>query len=392
MRHFYNHHMRQSSASSSAATTLGKAEAIQRWTENSFREASANPKNVDSKAAVRRRFHESLPNYAVTPLHELPQIAGQLGLARVAVKDESSRLGLPAFKMLGASWATFRALAEQYGEPEVPTLEALRFNLKGKQPVTLVTATDGNHGRAVAKMAKYLGLESVVLIPDVVSEKAINAVRDEGADVRVLRASYDETVQAAALLCGDAGAHQTRLLLQDTAWPGYETVPKWIVDGYATLFDEVSDQLDGGPTLVVVPAGVGSLAHAAVLHCQRNRDWRAVTVEPKVAACITASLAKGEPVTTTPGTTVMAGLNCATPSSLAFPELLSTLDGGVWVTDDEAAKASKKLGEAGIDSGPCGAASLAALPHIASSAAASRLLASDFTVLLLNTEGTKASR
>ncbi len=325
----------------------------------------------------------------MTPLLELPGLAGELGVSRLAVKDESSRLGLPAFKMLGASWAVFRCLAELCEEPPEPTLQALREKIAELPPITLVTATDGNHGRAVARMAAYLGLPALVLIPSVVSAEAIELVRSEGADVEVLEMTYDETVAEAARRAEDSSHDRTRLLVQDTSWPGYESVTKWIVDGYSTLFEEAADQLGDDPALLVVPAGVGSLAHAAVLHCRSHPGWRAVTVEPAVAPCIAASLAAGTPVSTGTGETSMAGLNCGTPSSLAFPDLLATLEGGVWVTDEEAAEATSTLAENGIDAGACGAASLAALGQLAASEAGLRLV-SGATVLLLNTEATRS--
>ncbi|MFB6673376.1 pyridoxal-phosphate dependent enzyme [Streptomyces sp. NPDC056390] len=359
-----------------------------RWTPNRLRSGGAPHRPApDSSGLARMSFHRHLPSYAVTPLHDLPSVAADLGVARVTVKDESSRLGLPAFKMLGASWAVYRALAARYGEPEEPTIQALRARIEGNAPVTLVTATDGNHGRAVARMASYLGLDAIVLIPDVVSEAAIQDIRDEDADVRVLADDYDATVQTAAGLCEDSAGDL--LLVQDTSWPGYETVPQWIVDGYATLFDEALAQLGGTSALLVVPAGVGSLAHAAALHCQRNPGWRAVTVEPEAAPCIAASLAAGRSVTTRTSTTTMAGLNCGTPSSLAFPDLLATLDGGIWVSDAEAAKAGARLAESGIDSGPCGAASLAALQYLKDAEGTEHLLTPDRTVVLLNTEATR---
>ena len=337
-------------------------------------------------AATRLEFHRNLPGYTVTPVHDLPAVAAELGVGRVLVKDESFRLGLPAFKMLGASWAAYRVLAEHYGVPEEPTIEALRARIAGCDPVTLVTATDGNHGRAVARMASYLGLDAIILLPDVVSEEAIQAIRDEDADVRVLDVPYDATVQAAARLCADSAGD--RLLVQDTSWPGYETVPQWIVEGYATLFDELVEQLDGENALLVVPTGVGSLAHAAVLHCQRYPGWRSITVEPEAATCIAASLSAGEPVAVATGITTMAGLNCGTPSTLAFPDLLATLEGGVWVTDEESGRASALLKAEGIDAGPCGAASLAALSHLVSGDDAPQLRP-DQTIVLLNTEATR---
>jgi diaminopropionate ammonia-lyase len=356
------------------AETTAPAGGLARWTPNAFREQGDD----------RRAFHRSLPGYAMTPLVELPELASVLGVSRLVVKDESSRLGLPAFKMLGASWAVFRCLAELCDVRPDPTLEALRQQVGQLSPVSLVTATDGNHGRAVARMAGYLGLRSLVLIPSTVSAEAIELVRSEGADVEVLDLTYDETVQEAARRADGS----TRLLVQDTAWPGYETIPRWIVDGYGTLFDEVSDQLNDEPALLVVPAGVGSLAHAAALHCRSHPGWRAVTVEPEVAPCIAASLAAGALVSTGTGETSMAGLNCGTPSSLGFPDLLSTLDGGVWVTDQEAAAATEALAGYGVDAGACGAASLAGLQQIASSDSGRELL-SELTIVLLNTEATR---
>ncbi len=351
---------------------------LSRWTPNAFREVSD----------ARLTFHRSLPGYAVTPLHDLPRLAAELGVSRLLVKDESSRLGLPAFKMLGASWAVFRCLAELCAEPPEPTLRALREKIAELPPITLVTATDGNHGRAVARMAAYLELPALVLIPSVVPTEAIELVRSEGADVEVLDLTYDETVEEAAHRARDSSDGRTRLLVQDTSWPDYQRVPRWIVDGYATLFDEATDQLGDDPALLVVPAGVGSLAHAAVLHCRSHPGWRAVTVEPEVAPCVAASLAAGALVSTGSGETSMAGLNCGTPSSLALPDLLATLEGGVWVTDEEAAEATSTLAENGIDGGACGAASLAALGQLAASEAGRRLV-SGATVLLLNTEATR---
>jgi diaminopropionate ammonia-lyase len=320
------------------------------------------------------RYHQSLPDYAVTPLIPLP-IAETLGLGTVFVKDESLRLGLPAFKMLGASWAVHRALGP--GSRDRPRL---------------VTATDGNHGRAVARMAALLDLPATVVVPQGVSDRAIARIRDEGAEVRVLDAAYDEAVRQAAKL---AESEPNFLLVQDTSWPGYEDVPQWIVDGYATLFDEAADQaaergLD--IDLVVVPAGVGSLAHAAVLFGRSRRNCRIVAVEPEVADCLRASLAAGELTTVSTGDTTMAGLNCGTPSYLAWPDLQRGLAGAVTVDDAAAADAITYLASLDIDSGPCGAASLAALRVLATEPARTQLeLSSGSTVLLLNTEGSNAA-
>lgn len=337
---------------------------------------SWNPAPAEPRGAEEvRRFHQTLPDYAVTPLVPLPTVAAALDLGSVLVKDESMRLGLPAFKMLGASWAVHRALSSgNYDQPR------------------LVTATDGNHGRAVARMAALLDLPATVVVPNGVSERAIELIEKEGADVRVLDAPYDEAVRRASALADD---DPNALLIQDTSWPGYEDVPQWIVDGYATLFDETSEQattLGAGIDLLVVPAGVGSLAHAAVLFGRTRPDCRVVVVEPVVAGCLQASLSAGEPITVPTGETNMAGLNCGTPSYLAWPDLQRGLAGAVVVDDDATADAVSDLRVLGVDSGPCGAASLAALRILATEPARSSLgLDPESSIVLLNTEGADAS-
>ena len=322
-----------------------------------------------------RRFHEGMQDYKVTPLVPLPSVATALDLGTVLVKDESLRFGLPAFKMLGASWAVHRAL-----------------DAGGHDRNRLITATDGNHGRAVARMAALLDLPATIVVPNAVAQSAVALIRDEGADVRVLHVPYDEAVRQAATL---AEADPDALLVQDTSWPGYEDVPRWIVDGYATLFDEAADQaadLGAGIDLVVVPAGVGSLAHAAVLFGLSRSECRIVAVEPDVAACLRASLIAGAPTTVPTGETSMAGLNCGTPSYLAWPDLARGLAGAVVVDDGAAANAIGDLAALGVDSGPCGAASLAALRILATEPARSSLgLSCDSSVLLLNTEGSDAA-
>lgn len=332
---------------------------------------TAEPRQTDEI----RRFHETLPGYAVTPLVSLPTVADALGLAAVMVKDESLRLGLPAFKMLGASWAVHRALR----------------STDRAQP-RLITATDGNHGRAVARMGALLNLPTTIIVPQGVSERAIELIRSEGADVRVLEVAYDDAVRQAAAL---ADADPDALLVQDTSWPGYEDIPQWIVDGYSTLFDEAADQVaavGADVDLIVVPAGVGSLAHAAVTFGRSRPHCRVVVVEPVVADCLRASLAAGALTTVPTGQTSMAGLNCGTPSYLAWPDLQKGLAGAVAVDDRQAEQAMATLAELGVDAGPCGAASLAALRILAAEPARSRLgLGTDATVLLLNTEGSSAA-
>jgi diaminopropionate ammonia-lyase len=262
-------------------------------------------------------FHAALPGYAATPLAELPALAVRLGVGRVFVKDESSRLGLPAFKALGASWAVHRVLA---GRPS-------------GEPVLLVTATDGNHGRAVARIAALCGQRAHVFVPLGVSTRAVAAIAAEGARVTEVDGSYDEAVRlAAAAASDDPGA----VLVQDTAWPGYEEIPSWIVQGYATLFAEIDAQLGAEPPgLVVVPVGVGSLA---------------------------------------------------------WPYLRRGLDAATEVTDRDSEAAVRELAELGVSCGPCGAAALAGARAALTGPDSVRRradlgLGPTATVVLLSTEG-----
>ena len=365
-----------------------------------------------------RAYHASLPGYAPTPLAEVPALAAALGAGRVFVKDESARLGLPAFKVLGASWAVRQVLARHgpAGAAPPPGVAGLRALAAGWPDLVLVTATDGNHGRAVARMARLCGAPARVFVPAVTEPATRAAIAGEGAEVVQVAGGYDEAVAAARQWAeGQPGS----ALIQDTAWPGYEQVPGWIVEGYSTLFGELDAQLAaagaGPPALVAVPVGVGSLAQAAVVHyrsaAERGkattegcpgrgqnsapREPSSVTavlsVEPVAAACLLASLRAGTPVTVPTANTITTGLYCGTVSSLAWPYLSGGLDAAIAVTDDEARRAAADLGAAGISSGPSGAASLAGVrAALTGNASADRraFLAVDSAsvIVLLNTE------
>lgn len=188
-------------------------------------------------------------------------------------------------------------------------------------------------------------------------------IRGEGAELVALDMTYDDVVEAAA---SSATASETDLLIQDTAWDGYVDIPRWIVDGYATLFREIDDAVMAngllGPHLVACPVGVGSFAHAMVDHYRsQDRDAPALlSVEPETAACIAESLLAAHPVTVdTSFPSIMTGLNCGTPSELGWPSLLAGLDSAVSVTEDECRQAATDLAALGQDAGPCGAATLA---------------------------------
>ncbi len=309
---------------------------------------------------------------------DLPDLAAEWNVGRVVAKDESTRLGLPAFKALGASWAIHRAVKDVTG------------------PATIVTATDGNHGRAVARFARELGHSALIVIPDGVHPSAVQAIRDEGAEVREVGGSYDHAVAIAA----EAGSAPGCVLVQDTAWPGYEEIPGWIVEGYATLFAEADEQLAelgrSGVDLVLVPTGVGSLLQAALAHYHPYGDARVVSVEPEEAACVAPSLAAGEPVTVETGSTIMSGLNCGTLSMLAWPLIRDGLDGAVTVSDADVLAAARDLAAMGVGAGPCGGSGVAAARHILVGSGSDERRAnlgidSSSTVLVVITEGVEAN-
>jgi diaminopropionate ammonia-lyase len=298
-------------------------------------------------------FHRDLPGYEPTPLRELPDVARELGIGTVFVKDESARLGLPAFKILGASWAVERALRE---EPSTHTL---------------VAASAGNHGRAVAHVAAMRGLHCRIYLPERALAVRRQAIENEGAAVNVVDGTYEEAVAAA-----EAEAREPNVLL--IADVGSSGPASWVIDGYATLFAEA--QAQAAHDVLLVPVGVGSLAAAAARHGAAT-GVEVVGVEPATAACLTASLAAGSPVTIdTPGT-VMAGLDCAEVSEAAWPILRAGIRRTVVVTDDETRGAMAELEAYGLAIGESGAAPLAGL----------RVLAADLDdsarVLLVATEG-----
>ncbi|HZP30407.1 MAG TPA: diaminopropionate ammonia-lyase [Acidimicrobiia bacterium] len=321
---------------------------------------------TDERADDVLAFHRRLPGYRPTAVVSLPALASATGVEEIWIKDESDRFGLPAFKMLGASWASYRVLAERLGGSPEPwtTIDELAEKLAPLRPVTLATATDGNHGRAVARFARWLGLHSYVLVPAGTATARIAAIESEGAVVDVVDGTYDDAVAEAAALAGDR-----ILVVSDTAWPGYERVPGWVIEGYSTIFHELDAQLEaagaGAPDLVVVQIGVGALAAATVRHYRRpglGRRPLLLGVEPESAACALASARAGE-LTTVPGPhdSIMAGLNCGTPSSIAWPILRSGIDVFVAIDDDRACDGMRALADAGLVSGETGAAGAGAI-------------------------------
>jgi diaminopropionate ammonia-lyase len=313
------------------------------------------------------RFHRGLPGYAPTPLIDAPQLAEEWGVGRVLLKFEDDRFGLPAFKYLGVSWAAERLLGPP---PHEPGLE-------------LIAATDGNHGRAVARAARLAGLGATILVPAETVQARIDAIAAEGAAVQVVDGSYDDAVRLSAEL-----ASEQRLVLSDTSWPGYEEVPRWVIEGYSTIFHEVDEQAEGGVDIAFVPIGVGALAAAAAHHLAGRA--RLAGVEPVAAACVLESARAGR-ITEVPGPhgSIMAGLNAGLPSLVAWPvvsrgfELFSAAEDGL------AEEGMRRLARLGLEVGECSGGAAGAAAELLADQGARDVLGArgDSSVLVVLTEG-----
>jgi len=340
-------------------------------------------------------LHRSIPGYAPTALLPVPALAARLGLGQVLVKHELERFGLPAFKILGGSWAVYRVLAQRYeaehGTPlPASTFEELLAAFAPYRGTTLVTATDGNHGRGIARCARWFGLGADIYMPEGTADARVAAIESEGATVTVVDGDYDDAVATAAATAAD-----DRWVVSDTSWPGYTDVPTWIADGYTTMLAEVEDQVaalgarvDG----VVVPVGVGALAKAVLDHWTQGPPAGPVrvSVEPVGADCLLQSLVAGEPVTTPgPHRSMMAGMNCGTVSDIAWPVMSERFDWAVAIEDDPAAEAMRLLADEGIVVGETGAGAVGALLAVAAEGdgLAALGLGSHSTVVCLCTEG-----
>ena len=372
------------------------------------RETLPAPDIVFNRAAVKHvpgasrhtdalDVHRRLPGYGPSPLLACPQIAQRLGVGELWVKNESWRLGLPAFKMLGASYAVYRALRDRLGRDiSWRNVDELRAALAELGPLRLAAATDGNHGRAVARMAKLLGYGAAIYVPEGTTPARIAAIESEGASVTVVAGDYDEAVRRSA-----RDASDSCLVVSDTSWPGYEQIPTRVVEGYSTIFAEVSRQLAEAkadePTAVIVPIGVGALAAATVSY-YKPADGAGPTpmligVEPATANAVMASIRAGHMVTVPgPHTSIMVGLNCGTPSQVAWPLVSRGIDAIVSIGDGWACRAMRELADAGVVAGETGAASLAGLTAIVESDQSAQWrtslrLDSAARVLVLCTEG-----
>lgn len=362
------------------------------YTENRCRhKVNAEPYSFRATEAVRR-VHRMVPGYRPTALCSLPDLAAELGVKAVWLKDESTRFGLKAFKGLGSIYAMFRIICRKLKmDPASATLEALlRPDCQHRiQSMSFATTTDGNHGKGVSWAARVFGCEAVVYMPAGTVPVRAEAIRRAGnARVTVTDMTYDDCVAWTAR----QAAEQGWFLIQDTAWDGYEKIPEWIMQGYTTLLFEAAEQMREAPTHLFLQAGVGSMAGAvAAAACEAWGDVHVYTVEPTEVACFYDSfrLADGRAHKAAgSGRTEMAGLNCAIPCKTAW-ELLGGLADGAFACDDVVTERGIRYlyhQEPSVTAGESGAVTAGLLVEMAK-AGAPIPLGPDSVILLVNTEG-----
>lgn len=329
-----------------------------------------NPYHVKSFAEQKptdpaiETLHRSLPDYGETTLHSLPSVAEELGFSHVLVKDEGTRFGLPSFKVTGASWALYRVLRQHLKIYDDQPLSVVRDHLRSRENLTIVTCTEGNWGRAVARMTKYLRIQAKIFVPGFMNDYTRNLIRGEGAELIVCEnGSYDDSV-AAAIKCSN---ETDALLVMDTSFDDYEQIPRWVTEGYSTIMHETDRQtakLTGGREVDIATCsvGAGSWAQAVVGHYKVNaHPATVVSVEADTASAFKESLHVGSDTTVETTDTIMCGMNCGTISKIAWPVLKAGVGTAVVVEDREAHQCVLELRDLGINAGPCGAANLAAL-------------------------------
>ncbi len=350
-----------------------------------------------------RAFHASFPEYSVTPLADLSGLAKELGLGGVYVKDESYRFGLNAFKVLGGSFAIGSYLAGRLGV-DIGQLPYDRMTGKETREklgdITFVTATDGNHGRGVAWTANRLGQKSVVYMPKGSALERLENIRALGSDASITELNYDDAVRLA-----NQGAEKYGwVMVQDTAWEGYEDIPRWIMQGYTTLALEATEQLRQlsveKPTHIFLQAGVGAMSGGItgfLRDCYGDEPVITI-VEPNKADCIYRSARAGERYCVTGEMqTIMAGLACGEPCTIGWDILRDHADHFISCPEYVAAKGMRVLGnpvngDTRVISGESGAVTLGLVAELMQNPSLDWLreplgLGSDSRVLCISTEG-----
>lgn len=371
------------------------------YPENSDEKYNLDFMSLENAKKVQA-FHASFPVYKETPLAVLRETAGLLGIDNIYVKDESYRFGLNAFKVLGGSYAIGNYLAQKLGKTisEMPYERLVSEEVRKELgDITFVTATDGNHGRGVAWTAGQLRQRAVVYMPKGSAAERLENIRAEGAEASITDLNYDGAVRLANRQAQEKGW----VMVQDTAWEGYEYIPQWIMQGYGTMGYEAYTQLPEKPTHIFLQAGVGSMAGAVAgfFAGVYGKDRPIITiVEPDKADCIfrTAKAADGRlHFVTGDMDTIMAGLACGEPCSIGWNVLKDYADYFISCPDYMAAQGMRILGnpaagDSRVIAGESGAAAFGCVSEILRNPRYAQIkerlkLNKTSRALLFNTEG-----
>lgn len=317
------------------------------YEKNKYKGANNNIKDVKFDFKKAENFHKSMWGYYhKTPLIELKSLAKDLGVKSVFVKDESKRFGLKSFKALGSSYAIASYLASAKGKSieDISFDDIARDNVNGKKRnIVFCTASDGNHGLGVAWISRLIGAKCVIYVPNTVSENRINSIIKQEAEVRIIDANYDLTVEK---IQEDAKINNW-VLIQDTALEGYELMSNLIMEGYSTVFSEIVSELEVEPTHIFLQTGVGSMA-ASIMSNFINTSVvkpKFISVEPNKANCLYQSIEKGE-LSRINGKmdTIMGGLACGKVNYLVWDFFKNNLDYAISCKEEVAALGMRVLG------------------------------------------------
>lgn len=362
---------------------------------------TSTPSNTLTTTAILD-FHASIPAYSgPTRLVHLPSL--HPNFKSLYMKDESHRLSLPYFKPLGLSWAIRNAIIDELSEqasfsslPAIPEdISLLDLAAKAKEgQIKLIAASDGKLGQTVARLGKCFGIEGIntrIFVPHSVAGNVLEEVRAEGVEAIEVNGDLEDAMREAVL--HSVAVDGVFVDLEEEE--GYEDVPRWIVEGYSTIFNEMDVQLGGKhPDLVIVPVGIGGLAQAAVMHykspLRKTHYTRVVAVEPEVSSALQASLRKGERVNVkTDGSTILKNLAYGHVAEKAWEVLRDGLDMSTVVKDEEVEVAMRDLKKAGMEVGPCGGAVLAALKSLPDGNTEISGVDYESVVVLIATEGVR---
>ncbi|WP_058484976.1 diaminopropionate ammonia-lyase [Defluviitalea phaphyphila] len=380
-----------------------------KWVKNSIPKTEDKYLKLMSKdnIEISYKFHKSFPEYNATPLIRLKKMAEYLGIGELLVKDESYRFGLNAFKVLGSSFAIGKYISKEIGKDILEVDYNFLTSQKLKDEfgqVTFFTATDGNHGRGVAWAANKLGQKSVVRMPKGTVKARLENIKKENAEVSIEDLNYDDCVR---LVAKEAKMSKRGVVIQDTAWEGYEEIPGWIMQGYGTMAKEAYEQMKeleiNRPSHIFIQAGVGSLAGAVVGYFANlfyDDPPIFIVMEAQAADCLYQSAIKADgEIHTVKGdlSTIMAGLACGEPNTISWDILRNHVDLFVSCPDWVAAKGMRMLGaplkgDKQIISGESGAIGMGLISTIMSdekylSFRKEAKLNKDSKVLIFSTEG-----